>query len=93
MASFSRCFGLSNSITDRDTSAIQNEAKLDPLHPDRRLETACRTHNIPLMSLTQHFRKFGWDRSYREESHQYFFGGTGHFNERGSRMAAEQLSK
>lgn len=74
-------------------SAIQNEAKLDPLHPDRRLETACRIHNIPFLSLTQNFRKVGWDRSYREESHQLFFGGTGHFNERGSRMAAEQMSK
>ncbi|MFN9718453.1 MAG: SGNH/GDSL hydrolase family protein, partial [Planctomycetota bacterium] len=69
------------------------DADLDPLHPDRRLADACQEHDIPFLSLTENFQQHGWNSSYRDETRHLFFNGTGHLNERGSRLAAEQMSE
>ncbi|MCA9050278.1 MAG: hypothetical protein KDA89_16195, partial [Planctomycetaceae bacterium] len=71
---------------------VSGDQNLDPLHPDRRLETACRSLGIPFLSLAPTFRSHAPSGSCQTESEQLFIHGKGHLNERGSRLAAQEMS-
>jgi hypothetical protein len=63
----------------------------DPDHPDRRLRALCRESGIPLLVMTDDFRKAAPSNSTKVKEQWLFHQGTGHFNERGNKLAAQAV--
>jgi hypothetical protein len=62
----------------------------DPTHPERRLTALGRRHGIPVVPLREEFRRAVGGRNAVEipAADHLFFGGFGHFTERGHLLAA-----
>jgi len=65
--------------------------RLDPAEPDRRIEAFCKQDGIPFLSLRDPFRAAAPSRSSRVAGEWLFFNGSGHFNEAGNRLAAQEI--
>ena len=64
-------------------------------YPNARLTDLCRRQEIPVLSLTEAFRRVTGDRTVAETpADEYlFFAGIGHFNENGNRLMAEEVHR
>jgi hypothetical protein len=64
-------------------------------YPDSRLAEFCAAKRIPMVSLTPAFRRIAGDAVVADTPKEelLFFGGTGHFSERGNRVAAEEIHR
>ncbi len=65
----------------------------DPDYPDRRMGGLCREAGVPLLSMTADFRAAAPSASSKVKDEWLFFGGHGHFNERGHRLAAQSIHR
>ena len=61
--------------------------------PDQRIEGISDKHGIPLLTLRRAFRAASPAHSNRVQDEWLFHSGAGHFNERGNRLAAEQMHR
>lgn len=62
-------------------------------YPDRRMGELCERSGIPFLSMTAEFREAAPSSSVDLRDEWLFHGGTGHFNERGNRLAAEVIHR
>jgi hypothetical protein len=63
----------------------------DPDYPDQRMRALCREAGIPLLQMTADFRAAAPGESTSLKEQWLFLGGTGHFNERGNKVAARAV--
>lgn len=68
-------------------------AAFDWDYPDQRIGQVCRNAGIPFLSLAGTFRAAAPGGSVENRDEWLFHGGTGHFNERGNRLAAEAICR
>ena len=61
--------------------------------PDRKMEAICSDLGIPLLLLTPAFRAAAPSHSMGRKDEWLFFQGSGHFNERGNRLAADEMHR
>jgi len=65
----------------------------DQDYPDERLGELCRQSGVPLLSMTDDFRKAAPGGTTKEKQQWLFLRGTGHFNERGGELAAKAVHR
>jgi hypothetical protein len=65
--------------------------RLDPIAPDRKIEGFCERYGIPFLSLRDSFKAAAPSRSSLATDEWLFCNGSGHFNEAGNRLAAEEI--
>jgi len=80
-------------LFDRYRPQVGEKCNLDPAEPDRRIEAFCTAYGIPLLTLREVFRAAAPSHASTEEDEWLFFRGAGHFNERGNRLAAEEMHR
>jgi hypothetical protein len=70
-------------------------ARLDPLHPERRLAEICARNQLGCRSLAQAFRARAGGGSSTEVPPEelLYFGGSGHFTEAGNALAADEIAR
>ena len=62
-------------------------------YPDQRLGELCRQSSVPLLSMTDDFRKAAPSGTTKEKQEWLFLRGAGHFNDRGSALAARAVHR
>ncbi len=62
-------------------------------YPDRRLGELCRQSGVPLLSMTDDFRKAAPSGTTEEKQEWLFLRGAGHFNDRGNALAAKAVHR
>ena len=71
--------------------AGETAAQLAVDYPQQRLQQFCDRMGVPLVDMTGAFRQAAPNRSRAHEEQWLHFGGHGHFNKAGNRLAAEQI--
>lgn len=80
-----------DSFRELVAASARPHGELDPDHPDRRLGRLCREAGVPFFSLTPAFRAAAPARSVAVKTEWLYYHGQGHFNSRGSEVAAASL--
>ena len=84
-------------IYDNRFAALRKQAEdfcpFDPDNPDRRIKRICEEHDIPLVLMKPAFRAATPSHSSDKPDEWLFFFGSGHLNERGNRLAAEEIHR
>ena len=82
---------------DAFQSVVQKAGKLaehfDQSYPDQRMAELCREAGIPLLTMTDDFRRAAPGATTKVKHEWLFHQGTGHFNERGNLLAARAVHR
>lgn len=66
---------------------------MDPNYVERKLREICTSAGAPLLTMTEEFRDAAPHRSVAHEEELLHYGGIGHFNDAGNRLAAEAMHR